>query len=592
MANYVPPNPLEAYGKVLTERGLGAPKTKIEAMIQSGELKDPLKEYPIKKGSGVDDVQRFLMGLGNVLKAGGLSQAYQPPKNVGQATEQIKTAGNVDTTDSSLNIFQVPGEVQDVSSIDALSPDKPSDSVLAQSLAGKTGLGYKGRGEMVEEPGARVAALRDAEMAASASAAGEGALAQEIGAEIEEKGGVDAFGNLFQEAMKEFSANVRGTSQESQSKTIDDYKKEFAEATGIDISGKVDKSAALMSLGLALMQNRAGKGFNVGRILSEVGKAGEKAMPALTAAKQEAKQNRIAAGQYALQQIKSDKDARAAIQASDLAFKRELFLKDLDFKRDRQLLIDEAILEGNETKLTEALKNTEQKTIKVGAKEVKIGLGQDIEFGGRTVFTSPDFDARQVADAYKKTGEGLDILRKMEGLLLQLKDQGEGNLGGTALQGALEGVISVGNAMGINLEYPSGDDVAITQQLEVLQRQVLSRFKKFIAQETGNGISNVDVQDIKAALGQFETFEDIDKAIMSVGEMQELFLSSQNTLDPIVDMFMDRTSYRGNEVGTQDYEKVIKLFSEKFGNISVFEPTIVEGPDGQTIMDYDIRTGA
>jgi hypothetical protein len=144
----------------------------------------------------------------------------------------------------------------------------------------------------------------------------------------------------------------------------------------------------------------------------------------------------------------------------------------------------------------------------------------------------------------------------------------------------------------MNLEYPSGDDVAITQQLEVLQRQVLSRFKKFIAQETGNGISNVDVQDIKAALGQFETFEDIDKAIMSVGEMQELFLSSQNTLDPIVDMFMDRKSYRGNEVGTQDYEKVIKLFSEKFGNISVFEPTIVEGPDGQTIMDYDIRTGA
>ena len=46
--------------------------------------------------------------------------------------------------------------------------------------------------------------------------------------------------------------------------------KEFAEATGIDISGKVDKSAALMSLGLALMQNRAGKGFNVGRILSNI----------------------------------------------------------------------------------------------------------------------------------------------------------------------------------------------------------------------------------------------------------------------------------------------------------------------------------
>ena len=32
--------------------------------------------------------------------------------------------------------------------------------------------------------------------------------------------------------------------------------------------------------------------------------------------------------------------------------------------------------------------------------------------------------------------------------------------------------------MGMNLEYPSGDDVALTKQLDVLQKQVLSRFKK------------------------------------------------------------------------------------------------------------------
>ena len=369
------------------------------------------------------------------------------------------------------------------------------------------------------------------------------------------------------------------------------YKKEFSEATGIDVTGKVDKSSALMAFGLAMMQNRAGKGFNVGRILSETGKAGEAAMPALEKAKDEAKQGRIAAGKYALQQIKSDEDARDAIIASNAALKKELLLKDLEFKRDRQLLIDEAILEGNEVKLTEALKNTEQKTIEVGAKKVNIGMGQDLEFGGRSVFSSPEFDARIVADSYKKTGEGINILRQMEDLLFQLKDQGEGNIGGTALQGILGSVISVGNSMGMNIEYPSGDDVALTQQLEVLQRQVLTRFKKFIAQETGNGISNVDVKDIKAALGQFETFQDIDKAIMSVGEMQQLFSTSQGALDEIVDMFMDRNSYRGNEQGTADYDKVVKLFSEKFGNISVFKPTIVEGPNGQTIIDYDIRTG-
>ena len=34
-------------------------------------------------------------------------------------------------------------------------------------------------------------------------------------------------------------------------------------------------------LGLALMQNKAGKGFNVAKMLQSVGTAGESAMPAL-----------------------------------------------------------------------------------------------------------------------------------------------------------------------------------------------------------------------------------------------------------------------------------------------------------------------
>ena len=67
-------NPLEAYGKVLTERGLGTPKTKLEAMIESGKLKDPKIAIPQRSGTGIDDVQRFFMGLGNVLKAGGASK--------------------------------------------------------------------------------------------------------------------------------------------------------------------------------------------------------------------------------------------------------------------------------------------------------------------------------------------------------------------------------------------------------------------------------------------------------------------------------------------------------------------------------------
>ena len=62
----------------------------------------------------------------------------------------------------------------------------------------------------------------------------------------------------FEQSMEDYLTNVRGVGPETRTKDLEEYKREFAEATGIDISGKVDKSA-LMSLGLAMMQNRAGR---------------------------------------------------------------------------------------------------------------------------------------------------------------------------------------------------------------------------------------------------------------------------------------------------------------------------------------------
>jgi hypothetical protein len=61
-----------------------------------------------------------------------------------------------------------------------------------------------------------------------------------------------------------------------------------------------------MSFGLALMQNRAGKGFDVSKILTSVGEAGEAAMPDFRKAVSEAKAIRAKAGSYALSQRESD----------------------------------------------------------------------------------------------------------------------------------------------------------------------------------------------------------------------------------------------------------------------------------------------
>jgi len=113
--------------------------------------------------------------------------------------------------------------------------------------------------------------------------------------------------DMFKSAMDEFLGMARGASPEKRERTLAEYKEEFAAATGVDVSGKVDKSQALMALGLGLMQNRAGKGFNVGKILNAVGQAGEKALPALEKAKAKAQTAALAAGKYALESRGSDR---------------------------------------------------------------------------------------------------------------------------------------------------------------------------------------------------------------------------------------------------------------------------------------------
>jgi len=113
-------------------------------------------------------------------------------------------------------------------------------------------------------------------------------------------------------AFNDYLEAARGAGPDApQVKDLDDYKKQFAEATGIDISGKVDKSHALMTFGLALMQNKAGRGFNVGKMLASVGEAGTAALPALQKAKAQARNDAIAAGKYALEARSAD-EAKAA----------------------------------------------------------------------------------------------------------------------------------------------------------------------------------------------------------------------------------------------------------------------------------------
>tara|TARA_Y100000114_G_scaffold125468_1_gene121548 strand:- start:1773 stop:3686 length:1914 start_codon:yes stop_codon:yes gene_type:complete len=108
------------------------------------------------------------------------------------------------------------------------------------------------------------------------------------------------------QALDSFLSEIK-TGDKVKPKTFDEYINEFGEATGLDISGEADTKQALMSFGLALMQNRAGKGFNISNILRATGEAGEAAMPDFRKAVAEAKAIRAKAGAYALGKTEKDK---------------------------------------------------------------------------------------------------------------------------------------------------------------------------------------------------------------------------------------------------------------------------------------------
>ena len=137
----------------------------------------------------------------------------------------------------------------------------------------------------------------------------------------------DLYQGLLDQSLKSYNEAVGMAPPKAQ--TMQEYKDEFSKATGIDISGDPDNKAALTAFGLALMQNKAGKGFNVGKMLSEVGAAGEKALPLMEQARREAREAQVAAGKYALTEGKTATATRQKFlvdQANYLRDRRDTIL--------------------------------------------------------------------------------------------------------------------------------------------------------------------------------------------------------------------------------------------------------------------------
>jgi hypothetical protein len=366
----------------------------------------------------------------------------------------------------------------------------------------------------------------------------------------------NAQAQLFQDAMKDIEEMYGSSALKDRSdvKTLDDYKQDFARATGIDISGEPNNKSALMALGLALMQNRAGKDFDLSNILGEVGRAGEKALPKFEAARKEARAGQIAAGKFALQEEKADRAARLATAKEKRKALLGLGKEFREYGQKQQL---EYLKHQNamEIKLLEADNKPIDAKGKVTVNTLQGNnfLKVDTAFvtGSRNrVFLAPTQQAEKHADVYVNILEAQNSIGKVKQLLI---DVGKAN-DSTAIATLKGRVLSVLKPLGIGDTDYSKDVAEIIdkgtnfeQKILAIQDRLISQYKKFLTKETGNGVSEGDIKRLKQLIGEIKVGQPLAENLNRLDQLSQIFAQPQRALENQFVSFSRRENYRNEE---------------------------------------------
>mgnify|MGYP003633995231 FL=1 len=390
-------------------------------------------------------------------------------------------------------------------------------------------------------------------------------------AELIAKKQKDAFTNLIASVNEE--TGIGSKKEGDKPKTIEDYKAEFAKATGIDVSGEPDNKMALMSLGLSLMQNRAGKGFDLSKILGSVGEAGQKAMPAFEKARQEARAGQVASGKFALQQTKADKDAVKSAnteRAKYLRGRRDVILDRIaETATDQQkaytkFKFDEAIEFLKQGKKSDKYSQIKTRSILEGNNVLKVDFGYQ---GTKPMYANPVLDVGRIVDQRSKIGNTLKRIDKFENVIKELYEDTKGNIGGSAGDALFNKAVSTLAAFGIGdaESFFGKSGVSPQSKAQDILNILIQENKRFILKESGNGVSNQDKEDLKDAFGALRSTRNLKENLNALKEIRGLFDAPLQTLDTSIQGFIDQKDmYQNDKVYNATIERINKNLNEGF----------------------------
>jgi len=357
----------------------------------------------------------------------------------------------------------------------------------------------------------------------------------------------DPVTDSFMEVMKQLIEDsgkqdvvVKG---ETKKQKLDRYKKEFEDVTGIDASGKVDKSRTLMAFGLKLMQNRAGKNFDLGKIFREVGEAGEAAMPELDKAIDRADAAKLAAGKYALEQVATEESAAAA------------------FAKERRLANDAFMLKIAELDYEAAKDKTKGKELK-NVKAIQPVKDLDIHYGtqgGQTVLAKASGDASRLASTFNAYSKAQVMLNQMESDLEEIAAADSPTL--FKLQSRINNVLVGFGLKDAQVEF--GDDkISLEDRVAKGRQTLINEFKRALLQESQ--VSDLDLNTLFKSLGEQNLLDNPNAAVGAISNMKGYFANKKATLSPIITQFRDEYYYRNDEEYTKVQEILDKALNKRF----------------------------
>ena len=197
-------------------------------------------------------------------------------------------------------------------------------------------------------------------------------------------------------------------------------------------------------------------------------------------------------------------------------------------------------------------------------------------------------EASQFATGLGQLEKATSTLDEIESNVQSIIDEG----GSVTLEKATDIANNVLSALGADYSiYKDEDGKAVTGKIttnKILQDRLISQYKRFLTQETGNGISTKDLEMVKELIGQVSFFTNPSAALKRIQEVRDIFDTPRQQILTQLEQFSDPKKHL-----TEDsYKETIDIINKSAlgastfgGQMSFDEGEYTRDDDGNIFID-------